>query len=117
MTTIKSLCVYCGASSKGPDSHAVAATRLGEMMAERGVRLVFGGGRVGIMGILADAVLAGGGEVVGGVGAGSSGQRGGAAGCRVGHRLHDDRPHVTALVRDHGCRTPVGGLDPHRGPA
>ena len=65
MTKVKSLCVYCGASSRGPDSHKEAASRLGAMMATRGIRLIYGGGRVGMMGIIADAVLAGGGEVTG----------------------------------------------------
>ena len=65
MENIRSLCVYCGSSDRGPASHAEAARALGRLMAERGIRLVYGGGRIGVMGILADAVLAGGGEVVG----------------------------------------------------
>jgi len=61
----KSLCVYC-ASGIGIDSrHAEAAVELGRAMAERHIRLVYGGARIGLMGKLADAVLAGGGEVVG----------------------------------------------------
>ncbi len=65
MTRPSSLCVFCG-SKKGADpAHAAAARRLGQLMAEKGVRLVFGGGRIGLMGVLADAVLAGGGRVVG----------------------------------------------------
>src|SRR5689334_21732055 len=60
-----SLCVYC-ASGIGIDSrHAEAAVELGRAMAERHIRLVYGGARIGLMGKLADAVLAGGGEVVG----------------------------------------------------
>jgi hypothetical protein len=65
MAKIGSLCVYCGSSSRGPQSHKDAAVRLGGIMAARGIRLVYGGGRVGLMGILADAAIAGGGEVVG----------------------------------------------------
>ena len=42
-----------------------AARRLGEQMADRGIRLVYGGDRIGLMGVVADAVLAGGGEVIG----------------------------------------------------
>ena len=45
--------------------HEAAARRLGEQMAERGVTLVFGGGRIGLMGVVADAVLAGGGRAIG----------------------------------------------------
>lgn len=60
-----SLCVYC-ASGTGIDSrHAEAASELGRAMAERHIRLVYGGARIGLMGKLADAVIAGGGEVVG----------------------------------------------------
>ena len=65
MTEISSLCVFCG-SKKGTDpAHEAAARRLGQLMVERGVRLVFGGGRIGLMGVLADAVLGGGGEATG----------------------------------------------------
>jgi len=64
-TQIRSLCVYCGSSGRGRDSHHEAARRLGRLMAEAGVRLVYGGGRIGMMGLIADAVLAAGGEVVG----------------------------------------------------
>ena len=65
MTEISSLCVFCG-SKKGADpAHEDAARRLGQLMVERGVRLVFGGGRIGLMGVLADAVLGGGGEATG----------------------------------------------------
>jgi uncharacterized protein (TIGR00730 family) len=60
-----SLCVYC-ASGIGVDSrHAEAARELGRAMAARRIRLVYGGARIGLMGALADAVLAGGGDVVG----------------------------------------------------
>jgi uncharacterized protein (TIGR00730 family) len=60
-----SLCVYC-ASGIGIDSrHGDAARELGRAMAAQRIRLVYGGARIGLMGSLADAVLAGGGEVVG----------------------------------------------------
>lgn len=65
MSTIRSVCVYCASSSRGPESHKSAARQLGRLLAENGVRLVFGGGRVGLMGVIADAALAAGGEVVG----------------------------------------------------
>ena len=65
MPEIRSVCVYCGSSSRVPDSHKRAAQELGRLLAERGIGLVYGGGRVGLMGIIADTVLEGGGEVVG----------------------------------------------------
>jgi uncharacterized protein (TIGR00730 family) len=65
MTKIKSLCVYCGSSDIGPASHRAAAAWLGRQMAQNGIELVFGGGRVGLMGIVADAALRAGGRVVG----------------------------------------------------
>ena len=65
MAEIRTLCVYCGSSQRGKQSHREAAVRFGSIMADSGIRLVFGGGRVGLMGLIADSVLAGGGEVVG----------------------------------------------------
>jgi uncharacterized protein (TIGR00730 family) len=65
MSTIRSVCVYCASSSRGPESHKAAARQFGRLLAENGIRLIFGGGRVGLMGIIADAALAAGGEVVG----------------------------------------------------
>ncbi len=57
--------VFCGSSIGHDPAHAEAARRLGRLMADGGHRLVYGGGRVGLMGILADAVLSAGGEAVG----------------------------------------------------
>lgn len=65
MEHIRSLCVYCGSSDRGPAAHKDAARAFGHELAQRGVHLVFGGGRVGVMGTLADAVLEGGGAVTG----------------------------------------------------
>lgn len=59
------LAVYCGSSPGASPLYAEAARVLGKAMAERGTGLVFGGGHVGLMGILADAVLAAGGEAIG----------------------------------------------------
>ena len=59
------LCVFCGSSVGMRPEYALAAKQLGELMARRGIGLVFGGGCVGLMGTLADAVLANGGEAVG----------------------------------------------------
>jgi len=62
---ISSICVFCGSSSRVDEVYRRAAAELGEAIAKRGLRLVYGGGRIGLMGILADAVLAAGGDVVG----------------------------------------------------
>jgi uncharacterized protein (TIGR00730 family) len=59
------LCVFCGSSKGTRTLFAEAARQLGEQMAGRGLGLVYGGGHIGLMGVLADAVLAGGGEAVG----------------------------------------------------
>jgi len=65
MTASRSLCVYCGSSVGAKPQIQDAARQLGRLMAESRIRLVYGGGRVGLMGVIADAVLDGGGEVVG----------------------------------------------------
>lgn len=65
MPAIRSICVFCGASRGHDPRYATAAAVTGETLARRGIRLVFGGGRLGLMGVVADAALAAGGEVVG----------------------------------------------------
>lgn len=60
-----SVCVYCGSSKGHRAEYVEAARELGTLLAERRIRLVFGGGSVGLMGVLADAVLEGGGGVTG----------------------------------------------------
>ncbi|WP_374622455.1 TIGR00730 family Rossman fold protein [Pandoraea sp.] len=62
---VKSICIYCGAAAGVRPAYAEAARELGRRMAEAGIRLVYGGGKVGLMGIIADAVLASGGQVIG----------------------------------------------------
>jgi uncharacterized protein (TIGR00730 family) len=59
------LCVFCGSRTGKQAYHAEAARALGAGLARRGLGLVFGAGHVGLMGVLADAVLAGGGEAIG----------------------------------------------------
>ncbi len=59
------LAVYCGSSPGADPAYAAAARALGREMAARGIGLVFGGGHVGLMGAIADAVLEAGGEVIG----------------------------------------------------
>jgi uncharacterized protein (TIGR00730 family) len=65
MSELRSICVYCGSNTGNDPEFAVAAKTLGRMMAESGIRLVYGGGSVGLMGILARTVLAAGGVVTG----------------------------------------------------
>jgi uncharacterized protein (TIGR00730 family) len=59
------VCVFCGASSGARAAYADAARAFGAAAARRGFGVVYGGGRVGLMGALADGALAGGGEVIG----------------------------------------------------
>src|SRR5580765_2142567 len=65
MTVLRSVCVFCGASSGRDPGYAAAAALTGETLAQRGIRVVYGGGRLGLMGAVADAALAAGGAVVG----------------------------------------------------
>ena len=62
---MRSVCVFCGASSGRSAAYAEAARTLGATLAGRGLGLVYGGGRVGLMGAVADGALAAGGEVTG----------------------------------------------------
>jgi len=65
MEKLTSLCVYCGSSRGRIDDYGTAARALARAMVDRGLRLVYGGASVGIMGAVADAVLHLGGEAVG----------------------------------------------------
>jgi uncharacterized protein (TIGR00730 family) len=62
---MKRMCVFCGSRTGAAAIYADAARCLGEALVRRGLELVFGGGHIGLMGVLADAVLAGGGKVIG----------------------------------------------------
>ena len=65
MENLKSLCVYCGSNYNGDPQLKLAVEQLAKEMAAQQIRLVFGGGSVGVMGLIADAVLAQGGKVTG----------------------------------------------------
>lgn len=65
MAGIRSLCVYCGSSMGNDPRYRRAAELFGRVLAGNGIRLVYGGGRVGLMGVLAEAVLGAGGSVTG----------------------------------------------------
>jgi uncharacterized protein (TIGR00730 family) len=62
---MKYLCVFCGSSKGGSSIYADTACRLGQAMAQRGLGLVYGGGHIGLMGVVADAVLQAGGQAIG----------------------------------------------------
>jgi uncharacterized protein (TIGR00730 family) len=65
MPQIRSVCVYCGSAGAVDERYRAAADELGRSVAAAGIKLVFGGGRIGLMGIAADAALAAGGQVIG----------------------------------------------------
>ena len=65
MAVLRRICVFCGASPGHDPAFVAAARAVGAGLAGRGVGVVYGGGRVGLMGALADAALEAGGEVVG----------------------------------------------------
>ncbi|HEX6271032.1 MAG TPA: TIGR00730 family Rossman fold protein [Anaerolineales bacterium] len=62
---MKSICVFCGSSDSVHADYMSAARLLGRTLAERGIRLIYGGGKTGLMGAVADGTLEAGGEVVG----------------------------------------------------
>ena len=65
MQHVTRLCVYCGSATGLDHRYRDAARELGDALAKGGIELIFGGGRVGLMGVLADAVEAAGGRAVG----------------------------------------------------
>jgi uncharacterized protein (TIGR00730 family) len=62
---MRSLCVFCGSSPGARPEYVALARQTGTMLAQRGITLIYGGGRVGLMGALADAALLAGGRVIG----------------------------------------------------
>lgn len=62
---MRSICVFCGANPGGSEHYAAAARTTARALVRRGLTLVYGGGSVGLMGILADAAIEAGGEVIG----------------------------------------------------
>ncbi|MGB4101721.1 MAG: TIGR00730 family Rossman fold protein [Alphaproteobacteria bacterium] len=63
--TINSVCVYCGSANRVAEPYKQIARSVGHALAAKQKRIIYGGGRVGLMGIVADAALAEGGEVIG----------------------------------------------------
>jgi uncharacterized protein (TIGR00730 family) len=62
---MKSICVFCGSSVGSLDIYSQVARELGQLMAKQGISLIYGGGNIGLMGVIADEVLAGDGHVEG----------------------------------------------------
>ncbi|KRT71413.1 MAG: hypothetical protein XU13_C0049G0014 [Candidatus Rokubacteria bacterium CSP1-6] len=62
---MKRVCVFCGSRNGTRDQYVAAARRTGEALARRGIGLVYGGGGIGLMGVLADAAVSAGGDVIG----------------------------------------------------
>ncbi|WP_321391624.1 TIGR00730 family Rossman fold protein [Emcibacter sp.] len=65
MANIESICVYCGSKTGNNGKFSTLARNLGHLMAEQNIRLVYGGGSIGLMGIIARAVMEKGGSVTG----------------------------------------------------
>lgn len=65
MNTLRSICVYCGSATGNDPVYARDAKALAQIFIGHNIRLVNGGGRIGLMGVMADAILAGGGECTG----------------------------------------------------
>jgi len=65
MNNIKSLCLFCGASTGARPEYKLAAHHFGATLAKNNIRMIYGGGSVGLMGVAANACLANGGEVIG----------------------------------------------------
>lgn len=65
MAGLRRICVFCGSQRGLRAEYAAAAAQMGELLARQGLQVVYGGGHIGLMGILADAALAAGGEVIG----------------------------------------------------
>ena len=65
MSPFRRICVFCGSSPGARPDYENAAVALGKTLAEAGIGLVYGGGKVGLMGAIADTVMEAGGEVIG----------------------------------------------------
>ncbi len=65
MAPFKHVCVYCGSSNRASERYREAAAQVGTLLAQNGITLVYGGGRMGLMGTIADSVLAEGGRAIG----------------------------------------------------
>lgn len=105
-----SLCVYCGSSSGARPEYQAAARALGIILAERQIRLVYGGGRVGLMGALADAAIDAGGEVIGVIPRALMDKELGHQGVATLHVVRDmhERKHMMATLAEGFIAMPGG---------
>ncbi len=87
MVALRAVCVFCGSSTPPDPRYRETAAALGALVASRGLDLVYGGGRVGLMGQVADAALAAGGRVLGVIPAGLFGREVGHTGLTELHQV------------------------------
>ena len=113
--TLTRIAVYCGASPGNDPAFADAAVALIEEMADRGIHLVYGGGRLGLMGLIADTMLARGGEVHGVIPAALVEQEVAHTGCTQLHQvagMHERKAKMTELCDAFVCLPGgIGTLD------
>jgi uncharacterized protein (TIGR00730 family) len=108
---VNSLCVFCGSQAGASPTYAEAATAVGRALAGRGWTLVYGGGRVGLMGTLADAALAAGGKVIGVIPAALAAREvahGRLTGLEVVGSMHERKARMAGLAD--GFRALPGGI-------
>ncbi|HLJ56004.1 MAG TPA: TIGR00730 family Rossman fold protein [Chthonomonadaceae bacterium] len=97
---MKSVCVFCGSSPGAQPAYLDAARAVGTLLADRGHTLVYGGGRVGLMGAVADAALAAGGRVIGVIPASLAAKEvahGGLSELRVVGSMHERKAQMVDL--------------------
>ena len=100
MSELKRVCVFCGSSPGVRPGYAAAARAMGTRLAERGIGVVYGGGKVGLMGVVADAAMAAGGEVIGVIPEGLVAREVGHAGVtelRVVRTMHERKALMAEL--------------------
>ena len=100
MSELKRVCVFCGSSPGVRPGYAAAAREMGTRLAERGIGVVYGGGKVGLMGVVADAAMAAGGEVIGVIPEGLMAREVGHAGVtelRVVRTMHERKALMAEL--------------------
>jgi hypothetical protein len=108
---LRRICVFCGAGAGRDPAYAATATAVGAALADRGIELVYGGGRLGLMGAVADGALGAGGQVTGVIPAGLVERElahGGVTDLRIVTTLHE-RKAVMAELSDGFIALP-GGL-------
>lgn len=101
MNELRHIAVYCGARDGVDPAYRDAADAMGRTLAHRGIGLVYGGGAVGLMGALADATLAAGGEVIGVIPAFMDGRETihrGLSNLRVSRSMHDRKATMLDLA-------------------